>query len=80
MPLGQGKSVIQACSPGIFLAFIRGDQRVTMEALCRADPDVQVSRIRLSDKEARVRSREAGDPPLKLDQPQLVVQVWVREA
>ena len=34
------------------------------------EPDVQVSRIRLSDKDSRRRTREAARSSLELDQPQ----------
>ena len=41
------------------------------------EPGVRFSRTRLSDKDSRFRPREARRPPLKLDQPQLLVQVFV---
>jgi hypothetical protein len=43
------------------------------------EPDVQISRIRLSDKDSRCRSRETARPRLEPDQPQRLFQVLVRE-
>ena len=44
------------------------------------EPDVQISRIRLSDQVTHVRSREAELPMLEFQQPQTLVQVYFREA
>ena len=44
------------------------------------EPDVQLSRIRLSDQVPHVRSREAELPSLELHQPQTLVQMHFREA
>ena len=43
-------------------------------------PDVRISRIRLSDKEARVRSREVTLQPAKSDKAEFKVEVFSREA
>ena len=43
-------------------------------------PDVRISRIRLSDKESRVRSREVTLQPSKSDQAEFQVQVFGRES
>ena len=43
-------------------------------------PDVRISRIRLSDKESRVRSREVTLEPSKSDQAEFEVQVFSRES
>jgi len=42
-------------------------------------PDVRVSRIRLSDKDSRVRTREVTLRPTKSDETQFKVQVLGRE-
>ena len=39
-------------------------------------PDVRISRIRLSDKDSRVRSREVALDPTKSDQTELQIQVF----
>ena len=41
-------------------------------------PDVQISRIRLSDKDSRLRPREAPRQHRKADEAQRLVQVLVR--
>ena len=38
------------------------------------EPDVRISRIRLSEKASRVRPREVGGPPRKADQAKHVVK------
>jgi hypothetical protein len=53
---------------------------VTKEALCRADPDVRMCRIRLSDQDSCLRARAAARSSLEPEQPQVRVQVVVREA
>jgi hypothetical protein len=42
-------------------------------------PDVRVSRIRLSDKDSRVRTREVTLGPTQADQSEVKVQVFGRE-
>ena len=42
-------------------------------------PDVRISRIRLSDKESRVRSREVTLYPTESDKAEFKVQVFSRE-
>ena len=42
-------------------------------------PDVRISRIRLSDKDSRVRPRETAHPHIEPDQTQLAVQVLIGE-
>jgi hypothetical protein len=42
-------------------------------------PDVRVSRIRLSDKDSRVRTREVTLGPPQADQTEVKVQVFGRE-
>ena len=42
-------------------------------------PDVQISRIRLSDKESRGRSRKVTLDPTESDQAEIKVQVFSRE-
>jgi hypothetical protein len=44
------------------------------------EPDVRIGRIRLTDKDSCLRTREAGRTPLEPEQPQDRVQVVVREA
>jgi len=44
------------------------------------EPDGRISRIRLSEKASRRRTREVTRPPLEADQPQHLVQVHVRVA
>jgi hypothetical protein len=44
------------------------------------EPDVRICRIRLSDKDARLRTREASRTSLEPEQAQHLVQVAVREA
>ena len=43
-------------------------------------PDVRISRIRLSDKESRLRPREAARPLLEPYQPEISIQVFVGKA
>jgi hypothetical protein len=52
-------------STAFVLPRIKRGEPVTKEALCRADPDGRISRIRLSDKDSRVRPREVACPGLK---------------
>src|SRR5258708_795636 len=40
-------------------------------------PDVRISRIRLSDKESRGRTREVASSHLKLDEPQGVINIML---
>jgi hypothetical protein len=42
-------------------------------------PDVRVARIRLSDKDSRVRSREVTLRPTKSDETEFKIQVFGRE-
>ena len=44
------------------------------------EPDVQISRIRLSDKSSGVRSRQARSLRTQLDEAKLVVEILVRKA
>ena len=41
-------------------------------------PDVRISRIRLSDKDSRVRPQDVEIRQTKLDQAKLLVQVYIR--
>jgi len=43
-------------------------------------PDVQISRIRLSDKDSRVRSRDVTLQPTKSGKAEFQVEVFSREA
>jgi hypothetical protein len=43
-------------------------------------PDVRVSRIRLSDKESRLRPREVARPLPEPNKPEILMQVLVGEA
>ena len=43
-------------------------------------PDVRISRIRLSDKESRIRSREVTLYPTKSDKTEFKIQVFSRES
>jgi hypothetical protein len=44
------------------------------------EPDVQVYRIRLSDKDSCIRPRGAGQAPAQVDEPVRFVQLSVRKA
>ena len=43
-------------------------------------PDVRISRIRLSDKESRLRPREVARPLPEPNKPEILIQVLVGEA
>ena len=71
--------------PGLSVADPFGCRCLTSLAVLRfhtplIEPDVRVSRIRLSDKASRGRPREGSRLRTQLDQAQLAIQVLVREA
>jgi hypothetical protein len=51
----------------------KSDRLVTKEALCRADPDMQISRIRLSDKASYHHPQLVAGSHLESYQAQLLV-------
>jgi hypothetical protein len=43
-------------------------------------PDMQISRIRLSDKDSRLRPRKVAGAQLELDETQVLVQIGIGKA